>query len=142
MRYMRNKAGLLNLGVSMVLALLAGCASLGVQRPDNFGEKIEGAYTTVGLVRDTGLRLLQAGKIADQEAQVVQDRADALRAGIEAARDIRKVSEAGAESRLQAVLLTAQYITNCLDEREQPRPEGAEPLPTLAVCIQKQDPPL
>lgn len=138
----KERAGpLIRIAASMVLACLAGCASLGVQAPDNFGEKVAGAYTTIGAVRDTGLRLLQAGKIGDEDAQTIQNRADDLRAGVEIARGIHTTSPAGGESRLQAILTTAAVITECMTEREQERPADAEPLPPIAVCIQQKDTP-
>lgn len=138
----KNRAGRwMTMPVVMALALVAGCGVLGVPKPESFGDKIQAAYHTIGAVRDTGRRLLQAGRIDAEEAQVIQDRADEMRAGLELARGIRKTSEVGAESRLATALGLAQIVTDCMTEREVERPTDAPPLPSLAVCIQQKDPP-
>lgn len=138
---MRNRAGpLVTIGLSMILAMMAACGILGAPKAETFESKVAAAYLTIGGVRDTGRRLLQGNKIGPDDAQVVQDRADEMRAAVEVAREIEKTSEAGGQSSLAKVLQLAQIVTDCLTEREQPRAPDAEPLPSMAVCIQQREP--
>ena len=78
----------------LVLVLLAGCAALGVPPADTYNKQLAGAYTAVTAARQETLTLLQAGKITADDAQNVQNQADAIRAGL----DVSAVAFKGGDS--------------------------------------------
>ena len=94
---------LLILALLLSSGILTGCASLGLQSPQGFNEKVAAGYTSVTTVRESAATLLRAGSITPQEAQKIQDKCDEARAGLDTASSLKGVDLKSAENRLAAV---------------------------------------
>lgn len=68
-----------------VIAVLCGCASLGVPAPQGFMQSALAAQTTVTAVRQTALDLLNAGTITAAQAKTARAAADAGNSAIDLA---------------------------------------------------------
>lgn len=90
------------LGVAL-LALLVGCASLGVPEADTFNKKAAVAYSLNYEVKTQATTLFHAGKITKADAQRVLDNADIAAASIESARKVHATNPADADNRLAAI---------------------------------------
>lgn len=103
----------------VTLALLGGCASLGVATPQTFNEKVAAALTTVTSTRTLSTTLLDASKITTQDAQNVQEQANNFRAAIDVARQIHDKTPDAADQRLQAALVGLDSLIKYLEARKK-----------------------
>lgn len=69
-----------------LIALLVGCASLGLTPPKSFNDRVAYAYTTVESLRNSTTNALNSGLIKVEDAKQVQALADQARAGLDASR--------------------------------------------------------
>jgi len=96
---------------------LSACASLGLQSPDTFNQKLAGGYTTVTAARDTAATLLQSGKIKADDAQQVQNQADNLRSGLDVARSIHTSNPTAGDDKLASILTGLNALSAYLAAR-------------------------
>lgn len=89
---------------ALVFAMLTACATLGVEAPKTFNERVAAAYTTVTAARDTTATLLTAGKLSAVEAQDVQRQLDTARTGLDLARQVHAANPAQADQRLDGIV--------------------------------------
>lgn len=100
-----------NLFAAFALAILAGCAGLGVPSPETPAERIAVTVVSVTAVRQSAHTLLVARKITPDDAENVQRQADNVIAGAQIARAMLAVDPAAADAKLQQtrqVLLALQ----------------------------------
>jgi len=110
---------LLAILILLAVALLQGCAQLGIAPADTFNKKAAVAIATVTEVRETATAALQAGKITPDQARDVQAKADAARDGIQAARQVAAQGDYGsAQTRLDAIQATLQALHTYLIQRQ------------------------
>lgn len=95
--------------LALVLAIMMGCAALGLSAPETFNQKLAVGYATVTTIRDTATLLLNTGKINAADGTNVLNSTDAARAGLDTAREIGKTDPAAAEFKVNSVrtILTA-----------------------------------
>jgi hypothetical protein len=84
---------------------LTGCAALGVEKPQNFEERLAGGYATVSAIRASGQQLALAGKIGKADAQDIQAQADTARAALDITAQIHDTDPTAAENRLNATII-------------------------------------
>lgn len=90
---------------------LSGCASLGVQRPESFDEKMVAGYKTVEAVADSTGILLASGKIDAADARNVHTQATTAKEGLDITRQIHDGGDFGsAEARLQSIIVALGAI--------------------------------
>lgn len=70
----------------LFIALLVGCAQLGLAPAKSFDDRVAYAYTSVASVRQSTANALNAGLIKVEDAKQVQALADQARAGLDASR--------------------------------------------------------
>lgn len=94
---------------SLLLAILVGCAALGLPNADTFNQKLAVSYGVVTTIRTTATTLLNASKLSADDGQNVLTSTDAAKAGLDTARAIAKTDQAAADYKLAAVrtVLTA-----------------------------------
>lgn len=88
----------------LLLMMLTACATLGLEQPKTFNERLAAAYTTVTAARDSAGTLLSSGKITAADAQQVQNQCDNVRSGLDIARDIHAKDPPAGDAKLTAVL--------------------------------------
>jgi|SRR5882672_3827080 len=99
----------------LFLVLAAGCASLGLPTPTTYNERLAAAYGTVTEIRRDAIVLLTAKKISADDAQNVQNQADAVRAGLDvSSAAFRAGDQAGATSKLATTLQILQALQSYL----------------------------
>lgn len=103
--------------LTVTLALIA-CAASG------FNERLAGGYSTVAYTRDAAGLLLDAGKVTPAEAQALQGQADALRGGLDIAREVATYDLSTAEGKLAATLAAIAELRAELVSRGATIPEG------------------
>lgn len=89
---------------AMLLALIVGCASLGMQAPDTFNKKVAAAVTTVQSVSDSAIAALAAGKLSKSDATNVANSARAALAAIDVAEGLHSTDPKAGEDKLAATL--------------------------------------
>lgn len=87
-----------------LFALLSACAQLGLPSPETMNEKIAAAQGTVTQIRVTATQLLQAKKIAVNDAENVLKSTDAATEGIAVARTLSAQDPGAAQSKLTATV--------------------------------------
>lgn len=90
---------------ALIFAMLTACATLGVQAPKTFNEKLAAAYSTVTAARDTTATLLTSSKLSAADAQNVQQQLDNARTGLDLARQIHATNPAGGDAKLDAIVV-------------------------------------
>lgn len=111
-----------NLGRGIVLlvaaALVSACATFGVKL-ESFNERLAGGYSTVTFIRDTAGSLLDSGHIGADEAAQVQRQANHLRAGLDAAADLKNREDPAANDKLEMTLYALAALADYLRELER-----------------------
>ena len=107
--------------VLFVLALLVGCAQLGLPTPATTNERIAAAQASVTQARATATQLLQAKKISSDDAQNVLKQTDAAREGIDLVRTMSAADPAGANNRLTQIVAVLTALQAYLATKEAPR---------------------
>lgn len=103
---------------SLLLMLIAGCASLGIPQADTFNKKEAVAITTVTAIRSTALTLLTSGKISADDAQNIQDQADNAREAIVVADTLHAADPNAGADRLTAIITSLTAIQTYLATRK------------------------
>ncbi len=103
----------------LVLLLLSACASLGLQTPKTFNERLAAGYVSVTAARDTAATLLTAGKITAGDAQNVQQQADNARSGLDIARSVHETNPAAGDDKLTAILAGLNALSAYLIARQK-----------------------
>lgn len=102
---------------ALIFAMLTACSTLGVQAPKTFNERLAAAYTTVTAARDTTATLLSANKISAVDAKNAQEQLDTARTGLDLARQIHASDPAGAQTRLDAIVVGLATLQAFLQSR-------------------------
>lgn len=89
----------------LALVVLAGCASTPV--PKSPEQSIAYAYATLATARTTAAQLVDSGRIAVEDGRRVQNLADQVRVGLDAAQTALKL---GLDADAAAYLQTAQQL--------------------------------
>lgn len=89
---------------ALVFAMLTACATLGVEAPKTFNERLAAAYTMVTAARDTTATLLTSGKVSAAEAQNIQQQLDNARTGLDLARQVHGTSPPAGDAKLDAIV--------------------------------------
>lgn len=92
--------------LSLLLAVLVGCASIGVPAPETFREKLITGYSLVTAIRNTNVMLLDNAILTADDGENVAKAADAARAGLDIARSLSRTDMSAAEGKLAAVRTT------------------------------------
>ncbi len=108
MRHVRNLAW------AFTLAVLVGCAALGVPKPETFNQRLASGYATVTTVRQTTLTLLESRTISSADAQNVQNQANTAREGLDVARDIHRTLPQAGEDKLAVTNAVLQSLQKYL----------------------------
>lgn len=103
----------------LVMALLIGCAQLGLPQAETFNQKMAVAYASVTQIRTTASQLLDAKKISADDAQNVLAATDSARAGLDIARKMAATDPAAAENRLTAVRAGLAALASYLATRSK-----------------------
>jgi hypothetical protein len=101
----------------LLLILLTACATLGIDAPKTFNERLAAGYTTVTGVRNTAATLLTSNKLSADDAQNVQSQADNARTGLDLARQIHATNPPAADARLDAVVTGLTALQAYLNTR-------------------------
>lgn len=104
--------------VLMIAVNLTGCATLGVDAPKTFNEKVAVALSTVTIVRDTTISLLTADHITAEDAENIQTQANNARNGIDIARQLHATNPGPAENRLDAAVTILKALEDYLRGRQ------------------------
>lgn len=100
--------------VVLALAVLVGCAQLGLKAPESFRDKAAVAYSTVTQVRQTTTSLLNAKKITSADAANVLTATDAARAGVDVALQMHATDANAASAKLDAIKTTLTALLGYL----------------------------
>lgn len=87
-----------------LMALMVGCASLGLVTPESFDERLAAAYTTNTAVRDAAANSFEAKSISVEDAEYILDQTRRNRAYLDTTRAVAgKGDTTTAEGRLTLV---------------------------------------
>lgn len=100
-----------------MLALISACATLGLEQPKSFNERLAAGYATLTTARDSAGTLLAAGKITAPDAQQIQNQCDNVRSGLDIARNIHAKDPQAADAKLTAVLAGLNALSAYLQTR-------------------------
>lgn len=103
-----------------LLALIVGCASLGLPTPQSFNEKLLAGYSGITTVRAGGDKLIVAKKISSADAENVQKQADNVRAGLDIASSMQDPTLAAAKLNSTIAILTALQAYQAYLETRKP----------------------
>lgn len=90
--------------VTIVLAIVSGCQSLGVPSPSSFNQKLVIAYLSITSVRESTTVLLQSKVIPVNDARNIEAQADNARAALDIAQTVYATDPAGAQTKLDTTL--------------------------------------
>lgn len=89
---------------ALILITLTACATLGLEAPKTFNERLAAGYTTVTGVRNATADLLTVNKITKADASNVEQQADNARTGLDLARQIHATNPPAGDAKLDAVV--------------------------------------
>jgi hypothetical protein len=107
---------------TLALALVVGCAQMGVASPNTFNEKLAVAVAANTEVRSTAAVLLQAGKISAEDAKNVLAQTDVARQGLDVARSMAGTDLSTATSRLEATTAALKALQTYLTLKQGGKP--------------------
>ncbi len=102
---------------ALLLVVLTACATLGVEAPKTFNERLAAGYATTTAARDTTATLLTSGKVSASDAQNVQAQLDNARAGLDLAREIHAANPPAGDAKLDAVVTALTALQAYLQSR-------------------------
>lgn len=88
----------------LLIVLLTACATLGIDSPRTFNERLAAGYASVTAARDTTATLLTSGRLSAGDAQNVQSQLDNARTGLDLARQIHATDPVGGDAKIDAVV--------------------------------------
>ena len=103
---------------ALLLALLTGCAALGVPQADTFNKRVVVANSIVESVATTTATLHAAGKITDEERGSVYQQGTEARAAIELARQLHATDPLAAENRLSTIIVALTALQGRLEAQQ------------------------
>jgi hypothetical protein len=105
------------IALPFLLLILVSCATLGLEQPKTFNERLAAGYATTTAARDSAATLLTSGKITADDAQQVQNQCDNVRSGLDIARDIHASNPPAGDAKLTAVLAGLTALQSYLQTR-------------------------
>lgn len=105
--------------LSFLLALMMGCAAIGMPAPETFNAKLVAGYSTVTTIRQTNITLLDNDIITADDGDNVAKANDVGRAGLDVARKLSKTDMTAAEGKVSAVRATLDALLNYLQRRSK-----------------------
>jgi hypothetical protein len=108
---------LLALALVVVLAFMSGCASLGIEAPKTFNEKLAVGYGITAGARSSVLTLLEAKKITVEDARNIETQINNLRAGLDIAKSTYASDSKAAATKLQSTLTILNALQSYLITR-------------------------
>lgn len=107
-----------NFLLMLYVFVVAGCAQLGLPKPETFNQKLLVGVSTVTEVRKTSTALLEAKKINSADHENIEQQADNARAGLEIARTLAKSNPNAADAKLTAVRTALTALQTYLATRK------------------------
>jgi hypothetical protein len=108
---------------ALLITLLLGCQSLGLQPPINLTQRIDNAYGNVTAVVNTAIAGRERGQLSAEEGKFVVDLAKDARTVLQAADTLNKVGDtSGAEGRLLLALGILQQLDSYLNGKHKVTP--------------------
>lgn len=104
--------------ITMLCALIVGCASVGLPTPQTMNERVAVAQSTVTQLRSTATVLLNAKRISSKDAENVLRQTDAATEGIALAMLMSATDPAGANTKLQTTLQVLQVLQAYLASKQ------------------------
>jgi len=101
---------LLTLASLVLVALLIGCAQMGLPQAKTFEDHVAVSISSVTQVRKVARILLQAGKIKRDDAANVQAQAEMAREAISIATALRDTDPAAAQTKLTAAITVLRAL--------------------------------
>ena len=103
----------------LLLMFVAGCAQLGLEKPDTTPQRLAYALIAITEARETTLHLLQAKRIDPVDARKVQTLADVARMTVDQVRDLYyvKADKSGAAQALSSAELVLNELSNILNTK-------------------------
>lgn len=111
---------------AIVLALVIGCAGLGIPIPQTFNQKLFVAYAGVSTVVTTATTLVQAKVITGKDGKNVAAQADNVKDALDIADQVHQTDPAAGEAKLTAALTALQALKTYLCTK-QPAGTGGCP---------------
>lgn len=100
-----------------VVAMLTGCAQMGVPPANTFDERLAAGYALNAQVRATATELLNAKKISSSDGQNVLEQTNNARTGLDIAKTMSMTSLESAEGKLNAVRTVLTALQSYLASR-------------------------
>ena len=104
--------------LSLVLALMMGCAAIGIGT-ETFNGRLLAGYSAVTAVRTTNINLLDLDVITADDGANVAKAADVARAGLDVARQLSRTDMTAAEAKVSAVRTALNALTAYLATRSK-----------------------
>lgn len=102
---------------ALMLVVLTACATLGVEAPRTFNEKLTAGYTTVTAARDATATLFSSGKLSAPDAHNVESQLDTARTGLDLARQVHATNPPAGDAKLDAVVTGLTALQAYLQSR-------------------------
>ena len=103
--------------VMFVMALLAGCAQLGLPTAQTFSEKLSAGYAAVTAVNNNAALLLETKKITSADAMHILEQTKNARMGLDVARNMAAVDPKSADSKVDAIRIALQAASAYLAKK-------------------------
>ena len=101
----------------LFIALIVGCAQLGLPKAEDFNERLTAGYSTVTILNDTATKLLIAKKIGSEDAGHVREQTKALKEGLDLARKMNQEDPTAASNKLTQIRTALSALTVYLDTK-------------------------
>ena len=108
--------------LSLVVGMVGACAAMGGIQPDTFREKLAYAKITVTGARQIGGQLLDARKITADDAQAIQNEADAARTAIALVEKQHATNPTAADIRLDGIVAGLRGLALYLNSKAPATP--------------------
>jgi hypothetical protein len=94
----------------LLCALLAGCPSIGLIKPESFQERLAAAYTLNTTIRDATASSLSSGAISSTDAEKALQQTREFRTRLDQVRAVAGTDLSTAEARLTAIATALQEL--------------------------------
>ena len=88
---------------TVLFAMLAGCAQLGLPTATTFQERLTAGYALNSEVRTSAATLLNAKKLTADDGQNILDQTNTARAGLDVARTIGRTDPKAGDAKLTSI---------------------------------------
>lgn len=106
----------------LAIALIAGCAAIGLAPADTFNKKIALAYLGDTGVLQSDHTLFAAGKITKEDEANIEKQADTIKEGLDIARSIHSTDATAGDSKLTATIAALSALQNYLQQKQGATP--------------------